>query len=103
VKLAGYAIRKMLGLAEAPKDADRYDLLPLDPKQAQEGGTVTYRDPVDSKAFVITIPAGVRHGQVMRLRGVGNGNRTGGRAGDLYLKVEIKRSLFQKVKQFITS
>lgn len=103
VKLAGYAIRKMLGLAEAPKDANRYDLLPLDAKQAQDGGPVTYHDPIDSKAFVITIPAGVRHGQIMRLRGAGNENRPGGSSGDLYLKVEIKRSLFQKVKQFITS
>ncbi len=103
VKLAGYAIRKMLGLAEPSRDTDRYDLLPLDPKQAQEGGSVTYHDPVDGKAFVITIPPGVRHGQIMRLRGAGNGNRPGASAGDLYLKVEIKRSLFQKVKQLITS
>jgi hypothetical protein len=102
VKLAGYAIRKMLGLAETSRDADRYDLLQLDPKQAQEGGTITYHDPVDAKAFAIAIPPGVRHGQIMRLRGAGNGNRPGGSRGDLYLKVEIKRSLFQKVKQFIT-
>jgi DnaJ-class molecular chaperone len=103
VKLAGYAVRKMLGLAEGSKDKDRYDLLPLDLKQAQEGGHVTYHDTVDSKEFVITVPAGVRDGQIMRLRGVGTGGAPGESAGDLYLKVEIRRSLLQKVRHFIKS
>ncbi len=103
VKLAGYAVRKMLGLGEAPKEKDRYDLLHLDPDQANEGGHVVYRDPVGSKEFVINIPPGTKEGQVMRLRGAGGRGAPGEPAGDLYLKVEIKRSLLQKVKKLIKS
>ena len=103
VKLAGYAVRRMLGLAEGSRDKDRYDLLPIDVQQAQKGGLVTYHDAVDSKEFVVTIPAGIRDGQIMRLRGAGNHGAPGESAGDIYLKVEIKRSLFQKVRHFIKS
>jgi DnaJ-class molecular chaperone len=102
VKLAGYAVRKMLGLGASPAEADRYVLLPLDPKLAEEGGRVTCRDTTDLKEFVVTVPAGIRDGQIMRLRGAGH-NTPGGPAGDLYLKVEIRKSLVQKIRNYLKS
>ena len=103
VKLAGYAVRKMLGLATGPTEKDRYDLLPLDPKLAELGGRVTYRSAADSKEFTVNVPPGIRDGQVMRLRGGGSDGAPGEPAGDLYLKVEIRKSLLQKVRNFLKS
>lgn len=42
-----------------------------------------------TKTLSVTIPAGVREGGKIRLSGQGNPGRSGGRAGDLYLKVKI--------------
>ena len=102
VKLAGYAVRRMVGLGASPSEADRYAILPLDPKLAEEAGRVTYRDTTDSKEFVVTVPAGIRDGQIMRLRGGGR-NAPGEPVGDLYLKVEIRKSLFHKIRNYLKS
>lgn len=100
-KLAGYAVRKMLGLAAGPREKDRYDLLPLDLKMAESGGRVVYRNAANSKEYVVNLPPGVRDGQVMRLRGAGNDGAPGEPAGDLYLKVTIRKSFLRKVRNFL--
>ena len=101
VKLAGYAVRKMFGLGAGPGKKDRYDLLLLEPKLAEQGGRVTYRNAADSKEFVVNVPPGIQDGQVMRLRGAGNDGAPGEPAGDLYLKVQIRKSVFQKIRSFL--
>ena len=50
--------------------------------QRGEGKTETYR---------VKIPAGVREGQRIRLAGKGESGRSGGDAGDLYLRVRLAR------------
>ncbi len=100
VRLAGYAVRKMVGLGTGPRTADRYAMLPIDPKLAEEGGRVMYRDSDDLKEFVVTVPPGIRDGQIMRLRGAGR-DTPGEPAGDLYLKVEIRKSLFRKIRNLL--
>lgn len=42
-----------------------------------------------TKTLNVNIPAGVREGGKIRLSGQGNPGRSGGKAGDLYLKVKI--------------
>jgi DnaJ-class molecular chaperone len=101
-KLAGYVLRKMLELAAGPREKDQYDLLYLDAKLAEGGGRVTYRGGADSKEFTVTVPPGMRDGQIMRLRGAGS-NTPGEPAGDLYLKVQIRKSLLRKVRAFLKS
>ena len=44
------------------------------------------------------MPPGVREGQVIRLRGVGDGP---GKKGDLYLKVEIRKPILKRVREFL--
>ncbi len=45
----------------------------------------------------IQIPAGVDSGQVIRFQGGGDAGRRGGRAGDLYVKINVKpHSLFER-------
>ncbi len=99
LKLAGYAVRKMMGLPTAPEEKDRYDLLPLDPKLARQGGRITYRNKADGKEFIVNVPPGISEGQIMRLKGAGNDGGSGEAAGDLYLKVTINKSLLRKVLQ----
>lgn len=45
----------------------------------------------DGRDFEVQIPPGVRDGQKIRLAGQGGGGASGGPAGDLYLRVRIKR------------
>jgi len=45
---------------------------------------------VERKTIEITVPPGVRGGEVLRVRGMGNAGRRGGPPGDLYITVEVK-------------
>ncbi len=47
------------------------------------------------------IPPGIREGQHIRLSGMGEDGKGGGNPGDLYLKVQIRKPLIQKVQDFI--
>jgi len=42
---------------------------------------------VETQRYQVRIPAGIREGQSIRLRGQGDGSAAGGGAGDLYLRV----------------
>lgn len=98
-KLAGYALKKMLG-AENGQGNDRYGSLRLTPAQAKSGGKVPYTDKDNSRDILITVPPGVTDGQTIRLRGLGF--RNDHTPGDLYLKVEIARPFLQTIKGFLT-
>jgi DnaJ-class molecular chaperone len=52
--------------------------------------------------LVVKIPPGVRDGQKIRLAGMGEDGKGGGTPGDLYLKVQIKKSLIEKIKKTIS-
>jgi DnaJ-class molecular chaperone len=43
----------------------------------------------------------MKEGQKIRLKGMGAPGKGGGEAGDLFLKVKIKRPLFERVKNFL--
>jgi len=95
-RLAGFGLkhlgRRLLGLAPAPEDA-RQDVsfpLRLTAREADQGGRrkVTLRRPDGDDEVLVTIPAGVRRGTRLRLRGKGR-PLPGGRRGDAYLIVDI--------------
>ncbi len=96
-RLMQYALRRMVGrVGGAEKDV--YETITLDEQEAVRGGKVIYLDQRRSKEVSIAIPPGIREGQVIRLKGMGGGS-TG--KGDLYLKVEIRRPLLRKVREFL--
>jgi DnaJ-class molecular chaperone len=103
VKLAGYVVRKMIGMGGVTQDVDRYDILHLDRKLAQEGGVVSYIDRVRSKELAINLPRGLRDGQIVRLKGMGNEGGLGVPPGDLYLKVEIRKRFFRKMRSLLSN
>jgi DnaJ-class molecular chaperone len=104
-RLASSAVRylagRMLGTSDEAGPADHRAAIEISPEQAEKGGRVPYGDPVTARQITINIPAGIREGQVLRLRGMGAANRFGQR-GDLYLTVRVKRSLLEKLKSLFS-
>jgi DnaJ-class molecular chaperone len=100
-KLTGYLLKKIIGIKEAGSGKDAYDTIPLEPRQAQEGEKVKYFNRQRSKELVVTIPAGMRDGQKIRLKGMGAFGQDGGESGDLYLTVQIRKPFLQKVRELL--
>ena len=82
------------GVRRAAAGADQEARLALSLEEAARGGKreITLRDPQTQRArtLAVTIPAGVRPGQRIRLTGQGDPGRGGGPTGDLYLRVELE-------------
>jgi DnaJ-class molecular chaperone len=101
-RLPRYFLQKLIG-SELPTDGtDIEDVIELSAEQAQQGGPYAYYHRKKSKKLVVRIPSGVREGQRIRLRSMGEDGKSGGKAGDLYLKVHIKKPLLQKAKDFLS-
>ncbi len=60
-------------------------------EQAHRGATIQLdlADVQGNRSLAVTIPAGVRDGQKLRLRGKGSKGQHGGSDGDLYLHIEL--------------
>ncbi|HVN96655.1 MAG TPA: DnaJ domain-containing protein [Syntrophorhabdaceae bacterium] len=97
-KLLKFALKKMTGVEFPEAGKDRYDVMVVSARLADEGGKVTYRDKVRSRQLLVTIPPGIRNGQTIRLKGVGRQGKNGGIPGDLYLRVEIQRPVLQRIR-----
>ncbi len=101
-KLYQYAFKKIAGVELPENGADINDIIHLDPLKAQQGGPYAYFLRKKSKKLVVKIPPGVRERQRIRLAGMGEDGKGGGKPGDLYLKVCIKKPLARKIKDFIS-
>ena len=92
-KLFGFFLKKLLGKAGDPGEKSDLDLafaLPMDREEASEPAVkeVSYRLDGKTETLRVKIPAGVRDGMMLRLRG--KGKRQGQDVGDLYLKVKLE-------------
>ncbi len=101
-KLSRYVLKKISGVELPENGVDINDVIRLSPIQAQKGGPYAYFLKKKSKKLVVKIPPGVRDGQRIRLTGMGKDAKGGGTPGNLYLKVQIKKSLIQKIKKTIS-
>ncbi len=95
-KLTGYMLNKIAGAQNQP---DRYDQIVITPVQAKTGGKIPYLDKASARNLLITVPAGISEGQMIRLQGLGD--PTGAAAGNLYLRVQISKPLTQKIRQYL--
>ena len=99
-RLSRFVFKKITGLDTPEEGADIIDVIHLTPRQALEGGPYAFYHRKKEKKLVVHVPKGIRHGQRIRLAGQGKEGKGGGTSGDLYLKVEIKKPLLQKIKDF---
>jgi DnaJ-class molecular chaperone len=100
-KFIKYLLKKTLIINEPERGKDLSDVLYLDRRQALEGARGRFLHRTRSKELIVTIPPGMKEGQKIRLKGMGAPGKDGGEAGDLYLKVKIKKPLLERVKNFL--
>ena len=94
-------LKKILRIKEPGRGRDLYDVIYLAPRQAVEGARGKYLHRRRSKELIVSVPPGMKEGQKIRLKRMGASGRDGGEAGDLYLKVKIKKPLLERVKRFL--
>jgi DnaJ-class molecular chaperone len=99
-RLARLALGK-LGGGLPQNGADIHDRIGISCELAAAGGPYAYLLRPVSKKLVIKIPPGVRAGQRIRLTGMGMPGRNGGKDGDLFLEVRLRRPFRARVKNFI--
>ncbi len=93
-------LQKVSGVQFPEDGADIDEHLFLAPQQALQGGPYAYYLRRQSKKLVVRIPAGIREGQRIRLAGMGERGKAGGKPGDLFLKVHIRKPLLRSIKDF---
>jgi DnaJ-class molecular chaperone len=81
--------------------ADIEAVIRLDPDLARKGGPYAYYHRQSERKLVIKIPPGVTDGKRIRLSGLGEPGKAGGRPGDLYLKVKLYQPLGTKLKRYV--
>ena len=98
-KIIKFFLRKTTGIELPERGKDWHDTITLDAGTVGEGGEVEYDYKKWGKPrnLMVRIPLGVRNGQVIKLSGMGAAGKAGGGAGDLYLRVQIKRTLAQRL------
>jgi DnaJ-class molecular chaperone len=99
-KVIKFFLNKLTGIELPEKGKDWQDTVTLSPEKARDGAEIkySYKKWGKPKDLIVKIPPKVRDGQRIRLRGMGSPGKAGGESGDLYLQVQIRRSLSQRLK-----
>jgi hypothetical protein len=100
-KLTRIFLKRFSGIELPENGADRNDTIWLSPELARQGGPYAYYLRKKDKKLVVKIPPGVKQNQQVRLSGMGEDGKGGGKAGDLYLKVRIRKPLRERLKDFL--
>lgn len=99
-KLPKYLFKKITGMTMPENGADIHEVINLTPEQAIQGGPYAYHHRRKSKKLVVKIPSGIGDGKLIRLTGMGKDGKGGGTAGNLYLKVHIRKPLRDTLRDF---
>jgi DnaJ-class molecular chaperone len=99
--MAERMLNKVIGTFLPQRGSDIRDTITLHAEVARLGGPYAYFHRSLAKKLIVRIPAGVQDGQYIRLNGMGKAGSHGAPAGDLLLKVRIKKPLMQKLKNLI--
>ena len=67
----------------------------------QSGGKISYLCRKTQKELLVSIPPGMRAGQKIRLKGMGESGKGGAESGDLYVEVQMRNPLFQKISNSV--
>jgi DnaJ-class molecular chaperone len=100
-KLAESFLKKTIGMRFSTKSSDIHDMVSIPERHAFTGGEYIYFHKKRSKKLSVQIPSGVREGQQIRLKGMGEDGRDGMTSGDLYLKIIIRKSIKSAFKDLL--
>lgn len=100
-RLSKYLLGKIGGVRLPEKGKDRQDKIQITPEMARQGGPYAYFVKEKAKRLVVSVPAGIRDGQLIRLAAMGSDGKGGASAGDLYLTVRIRKPVLQKIKDYL--
>jgi curved DNA-binding protein CbpA len=102
-KLIKFVLEKVLRIQIPERGKDLSDVLRVIPETARLGGEVGYhyRKWEKPRNLVVKIPAGIKNGQTIRLRGVGSPGKAGGVPGDLLLRIRVKAPLSQRIRTLL--
>ena len=98
-----FFLKKMTGIEMPQNGADLHDVIHVGPEMAEKGGPFAYDHRKKEKKLVVKIPPKVRDGQRIRLAGMGKEGKGGAKAGDLYLKVRIRKPLLKRILAYLPS
>ena len=97
-KTVKYFLKKMFGVEIPERGRDWNDVITLSPHEARQGGETPYFHRRKSQQLSVKFPPGIQDGQQIRLQGMGAEGKGGAGAGDLYLKVRVRESIADKIK-----
>jgi DnaJ-class molecular chaperone len=100
-KVSRFLVKQLTGSELPQKGTDIHDVIQLQPHQAMQGGPYAYYHRKKSKKLVVHIPPKVKDGQRIRLSGMGADGKGGGEAGDLFIKVQVKQNILEKLKSHL--
>jgi len=96
-RLIKYGLKKKWGIELPEKGKDVLDVIAVSLKTLQSGGKISYLCRKTRKELLVSIPPGMRAGQKIRLKGMGESGKGGAESGDLYVEVQMRNPLFQKI------
>ncbi|PKN28534.1 MAG: molecular chaperone DnaJ [Deltaproteobacteria bacterium HGW-Deltaproteobacteria-21] len=97
-KLLKHALKKQWGFEFPEKGKDRTDTIDIPPDFAMNGGRIQYTYRPEYREFIVNVPRGIRDGQRIRLRGMGERGKGGGEPGHLYITVRVRKPLKETVR-----
>lgn len=99
-KMIRFFLRRVAGVDLPERGKDWNDTLTVSPEEARDSAEIeySYKKWGKPKNLMIKIPPNVRDGQQIRLSRMGSPGKAGGEPADLYLRVQIRRSLAQRLK-----
>lgn len=100
-RFSRYILEKVSGIQIPQRGADIHDVIHISGEMARQGGPYAYFLRQRNKKLVVKIPPGIREGQRIRLAGMGEAGKAQGPAGDLLLKVKIKKPLLSRLKDLL--
>jgi len=100
-KLIKYGLKKKWGIEWPEKGKDLNDMITISPALALTGGRIQYFNRKKSRELLVNIPSGIRAGQQIRLKGMGEDGKGGAEPGDLYIDIRVRSTLLQKIKNLV--
>ena len=92
---------KLGGVDFAEDGKNLHDTIRVAADLAATGGPYAYDHRQRDKKIVVKIPPGIRSGQKIRLAGLGEEGKGGGKPGDLLLQVKVKKPRFASLKDAV--